>query len=377
MTTTTADAFWDHFDTIEEPRIDNHNKRHELKDIIVLTILGVICGADSWVDVALFGRSKQAWLERFLSLPNGIPSHDTLGRVFGLLDAKQLQSSFLSWTQSLVKVTGGEIIAVDGKTLRRSHDRSKRKKAIHMVSAWASMNAVVLGQVKTDEKSNEITAIPALLEQLLLKGSTVTIDAMGCQREIAKQIVTQEGEYVLALKGNQGTMREDVQLYLESQSSAHGECLSYYETVDKDHGRLEVRRHWMTDQIDWLAQKADWLGLRSIGMVESERHIDQTITKERRFYLCSLPCDVRRFADAVRRHWGVENQLHWCLDMCFDEDQCRVRTNNAAENLAVVRHIALNMLRQETSLKVGLKAKRRKAGWDEGYLTQILCASGF
>lgn len=189
MTTTTADAFWEHFNTVDEPRKETHNQRHELKDIIVLTLLGTICSADSWVDIALFGRSKQTWLEGFLALPNGIPSHDTLGRVFELLNPKPLQSGFLSWTQSLIKVTGGEIIAVDRKTLRRSHDRSKGRKAIHRVSAWASANAVVLGQVKTDEKSNEITAIPELLGQLMLKDSTVTIDAMSCQKGIAKQIV--------------------------------------------------------------------------------------------------------------------------------------------------------------------------------------------
>ena len=348
MNSSAADTFWSHFDCIDDPRIDNHNKRHELKDIIVLTILGTLCGADTWVDIELFGQSKQPWLSRFLSLPNGIPSHDTLGRVIGLLKPKQLQSSFLKWAQSLVQVTDGEIIAIDGKTLRRSHDHGKGKQAI-----------------------------PALLDQLLLKGSTVTIDAMGCQKEIAKQIVSAEGDYVLALKGNQGTLREDVQLYLEDQASRSENTLSYYETVNKDHGRIEIRRHWLTDQIDWLDQRQDWLGLNSIGMVESERHVGETVTQDRRFYLCSLPNDVERFADTVRRHWEVENRLHWCLDVCFNEDQSRVRVNNAAENLAVIRHIALNLLRQETSIKVGLKAKRHRAGWDDRYLAQILAASGF
>lgn len=337
-----SDHFWRHFDSIDDPRKENHNKRHTLKDIVILTILAILCGAENWVDIELFGRAKQSWLRGFLTLPNGIPSHDTLGRVFSLLNPKQLQSSFLEWTKMLVKVSGGDIIAIDGKTLRRSHDQSRGKKAIHMVSAWASTNAVVLGQVKTEEKSNEITAIPELLEQLMLKGNTVTIDAMGCQKEIVKQIVTQEGDYVLALKGNRGTLREDVQIYLEDQVVSGSTSLSYYEEVNKDHGRIEIRRHWMTDQIAWLEQKDEWAGLRSIWRVESERHIADQVTKDRRFYISALPCDAKCFADSVRGHWGVENRLHWCLDVCFNEDQSRVRIKNAAENLAVIRHIALN-----------------------------------
>jgi len=377
MTSSPADTLWSHFDTLEDPRLNNHNKRHELKDILVLTILAVICGAESWVDIEAFGHAKADWLKRFLSLPHGIPSHDTLGRVFSLLNPKQLQTCFLAWTQSLVAISDGEIIALDGKTLRRSHDRSSERSAIHMVSAWAATQRVVLGQVKTDEKSNEITAIPALLEALSLRGCTVTIDAMGCQRDIARQIVAQDGDYVLALKGNQGTLRDDVQLYLEQQLSQPQATLLYHETTDKDHGRIEVRRYWQTTTVDWLGQKPDWQGLHSIGLVEAERHVDGKVTLERRFYISSLPGDVVRFARAVRHHWGIENSLHWCLDMAFDEDQSRVRSGYAAENLAVIRHIALNMLRQETSVKVGLKAKRKKAGWDERYLTRILTASGF
>lgn len=377
MTNSPAETLWSYFDALEDPRKHNHNKRHELKDILVLVILAVICGAESWVDIEDFGHAKADWLKRFLKLPHGIPSHDTLGRVFSLLNPKQLQTCFLAWTQSLVKISDGEVIALDGKTLRRSHDRSQNHPAIHMVSAWASTNRVVLGQVKTNEKSNEITALPLLLEALSLKGCTVTIDAMGCQKDIARQIVAQGGDYVLALKGNQGSLQEDVQLYLEQQLNQATTMLLYHETVDKDHGRIEVRRYWQTDQIGWLVQKRDWQGLQSIGVVEAERHVNGKVTRERRFYISSRAVDVVGFAQAVRQHWGIENSVHWCLDMAFDEDQCRIRIGHAAENLAVIRHIALNMLRQETSAKVGLKAKRKKAGWDERYLTKVLLASGF
>jgi len=364
MSSELSDTFWPHFSSIIDPRQNTHNKRHELKDILLLALLAVICGAESWVEVEEFGLAKISWLEKILSLPHGIPSHDTIGRVFSLISPTQFRESFLSWTKSLVALTDGEFIAIDGKTLRRSHDQAKDKQAIHMVSAWASVNSLVLSQVKTDEKSNEITAIPELLDLLCLKGCVVTIDAMGCQKVIAEKIVEQSGDYVLALKDNHQKLRKAVSDYLDDKVTCSSGSLSYHETQDKGHGRFEIRRYWLTDQIDWLEQKAEWA-------------IDGKITIERCYYLCSLDNDVQRFSQSVRHHWGVENRLHWCLDVAFNEDQCRVRKDHAAENFAILRHIVLNMLRRETSTKKGLKAKRRKAGWNKSYLTKILDINGF
>lgn len=310
-----------------DPRKETHNKRHQLADILVLTLLASICGAQTWTDVEEFGKSKEEWLKTFLKLPNGIPSHDTIGDLYARLSPSQLQQGFLSWVQSLVEVSGGDIIPIDGKTLRRSYDRADGRGAIHMVSAWSSANGVVLGQLKTEEKSNEITAIPELLGMLDIKGCIVTIDAMGCQKEIAKQIVTQEGDYVLALKGNQGGLFEDVQLYMDSliNQQLKNKPMQTTQTLDKGHGRIEERRYWITDSIDWLPKKQDWEGLKSIGVVESIRSIGEKVTTERRYYINSLPMNAVRFSDAVRTHWSIENQLHWSLDVSFNEDQCRVR----------------------------------------------------
>lgn len=342
-------------------------------DILVITILGVICGADGWVEIAAFGRSKYEWLKSFLELPNGIPSHDTFGRVLALLNPKCLEECFLKWVQSLARNEDGQIIAIDGKTLRRSYDGSK-KAAIHMVSAWSSANSVVLGQLKTEEKSNEITAIPELLNMLDISGCIVTLDAMGCQKEIVKKIVDKKGDYVLGLKGNQGNLHEDVKLYLETCYTSNFRKVEhdYYETVEKEHGRIDIRRYWTTSKIDWLENKNNWKNLSTICMVESERRIGDEVSKEKRFYISSLASDAKKTGNAIRKHWGVENGLHWSLDVTFNEDQCRIRRGHAAENLAVVRHIALNLLKQEKSAKVGLKIKRSKAGWENSYLLQVL-----
>jgi predicted transposase YbfD/YdcC len=371
--------FLSYFSHIIDPRKNTHNKRHQLSDILVLTILASICGAETWTDVEEFGKSKLSWLKNFLQLPNGIPSHDTIGDLYGRICPSQLQEGFLSWVQSLVEVTGGDIIPIDGKTLRRSYDRAEGRGAIHMVSAWSSANGVVLGQVKTEEKSNEITAIPKLLGMLDITGCTVTIDAMGCQREIAKQIVNQGGDYVLALKGNQSSLYEDVQLYMDSliTQELKNTPVETTHTLDKGHGRIEERRYWVTEVVDWLAQKKDWSGLKSVGVVEATRQIGEKTTTERRYYVCSASADALRFSEAVRTHWSVENQLHWSLDVSFNEDQCRVRKDNAPENFAIIRHIALNMLKKEQTSKVGIKIKRNKAGWNNRYLAQILMSSGF
>ena len=373
MCTLSSPSIREHFESLRDPRIDRQ-KRHHLIDIISISICAALCGAEGWTDVEEFGKAKKDWFQTFLELPNGIPSHDTFGRFFSLLDPQAFQDTFLQWVQSVNDLFKGQVVAIDGKCLRRSHDHGKGKAAIYMVSAWATANQLVLGQVKTDEKSNEITAIPKLLRALEVKGCIVTIDAAGCQKGIATQIRSQGADYVLALKGNQGNLREYVEDYFTTAraNDFHGVPHDYHETIDGGHGRVEIRRHWSIEPFRDFPGKAAWKDLRSIGMVESERHIGSEVTLDCRYYISSLPADAKQFAASVRAHWGVENGLHWCLDVGFREDDCRVRQGYASENFAVVRHIALNLLKKERSFKGGLRAKRLKAGRDQDYLIKIL-----
>jgi predicted transposase YbfD/YdcC len=367
-----------HFATLTDPRID-HTKRHHLLDLLTIALCAIICGADEWVAMEEYGKAKREWFATFLDLPNGIPSHDTFGRVFAALDPNQFEQCFLAWVQSTVALTDGAMIACDGKTVRRSHDRGAGKAAIHMVSAWASANRLVLGQRAVDEKSNEITAIPALLDLLMLKGCIVTIDAMGCQTAIAQTIIDREADYVLALKENQQLCyHEVVHLFTDAHATAFADYdHDAAETVDGGHGRVEVRRYWTISDpatLMHLDPDGEWAGLRSIGMVEAERREKGgagKVTCERRYYLTSL-VDAATFGRAVRSHWGIENGLHWVLDIAFREDESRARAGASAENLTVLRHIAVNLLKQERTAKVGIKNKRLKAGWDERYLLKVI-----
>ena len=366
----------DHFASLEDPRVER-TRLHPLLSIVTIAICAVIGGAESWEDIELFGEAKADWFATFLDLPHGIPSHDTFNRVFAALDPVQFRTCFLRWMQAVAEVLPAQTIAVDGKTVRRSHDRESGKGAIHMVSAWATANHVVLAQLKVDEKSNEITAVPDLLRSLALAGCLVTIDAMGCQREIAHQILEQGGDYVLALKDNQETLAEEVALSFAAASADDFTGVQHDQavTVEKGHGRIETRRLQVIGDaaiIAWLQERHAWPGLAAIGRVQAERRIGTERSIEDRYYLLSSPLAASAFGEAVRHHWGIENCVHWVLDVTFGEDQSRIRAGHAAENFAVLRHIALNLLRQEQSKRVSLKGKRKKAGWDTDYLLQIL-----
>jgi len=369
----------EHFQDLPDPRVDR-TKDHELIDILVIAICTLLCAGESFNDMEDFGQAKHDWFRTFLRLRNGIPSHDTFNRVFAALDPQAFLDCFLRWTQSLRQAVAQEIVALDGKALRRALNGDQSVK--YVVSAWAEDNGLVLGQLKVADKSNEITTLPELLRALELCGCIVTVDAMGTQKNIAKEIKEADADYVLALKGNHEVVHQEVKSFLEEavaerdaqplRLSIAAATLAVLETVEKDHGRIETRRYYQSAALDWFADRAQWEGLQTVGMVEAIREIGAHRTIERRYYLSSLPLDVATFARAVRGHWGVENKLHWVLDVQMREDQSRARTGYAAENLATLRRLALNLLKRERTKKRGLKGKQLNASWDHAYLLRLL-----
>ena len=365
-----------HLSELKDPRA-HQNQEHQFIDILVITICAAICGADDWVSVEQFGLAKQSWFEGFLELPNGIPSHDTFWRVFRRLDPEQFQNCFVKWMASIQALTKGEVIAVDGKQLRRSHDAQAGKAAIHMVSAWATNNRLVLGQRKVDDKSNEITAIPELLEALDIRGCIVTIDAMGCQTKIASTILNEGADYLLALKENHGQLYEDVELLFddleESEFTAYPHDSA--KTVDSGHGRIEVRQAWTitdSDVIAALRTSEKWPQLDALVKIQAERRLKDEHSIKSRYFIASFQDTAAELLGDARIHWTIENSLHWVLDISFREDDCRLRKEHGAHNFAIIRHIALNLLKQDKQLKVGIKNKRLRAGWDQDYLLSVL-----
>ena len=371
-----------HFAPLPDPRL-NRRKAHELTDILVIALCAFLCGGQTFNDMERFGRDKRDWLKTFLPLRGGVPSHDTFNRVFAALDPKAFLECFQRWTEGLRQALGREVVALDGKALRRA--LRKGQSVQYVVSAWAEGNRLVLGQLKVADKSNEITAVPELLRALELSGCIVTLDAMGCQKKIAKEIIEADADYVLALKGNQETVHAEVKSFLDAAAAelaaprppgaklpAAAAGLAVLETLEKDHGRIETRRYWQSAETGWFADLPKWEGLRSFGMVESTREIGGRKTVERRYYLSSLGLGIEAFARAVRGHWGVENKVHWMMDVCCGEDQSRARAGFAAENLATLRRLALNLHQRDKTKKGGLKGKMLSAGWNHAHLLGLL-----
>lgn len=363
----------DCFTDLPDPRIDRC-KRHKLIDIVVIGLAAVICGADGPTAMAAFGKAKKKWLEQFFELPHGVPSHDTFGRVLSVIDPQEFEHCLLKWVNEQVKLSNGEVVAIDGKTLRGSHNKAQAQDAIEIVSAWAASQRLTIGQTKVADNSNEITAVPEVLSKLNIEGCIVTVDAINCQKTIATQIRGQKADYVLALKGNHKNLRDQVAEYLNSvrEDRTVGFEISSHQTVDGDHGRIETRRYWQATAPDFLPDKNAWRDLKSVGMVEATRDLNGQVTKEVRYYLSSLPVNSEVFGNAIRSHWGIENSCHWMLDVVFREDQCRIRVGNAAENMSTLRRLALNLLRRDKSEKCGIQIKRLKAALDESYLLKVL-----
>lgn len=362
------------FAELSDPRAEM-GLRHSLEAILVIALCGIICGADTWVEIAEFGQAKYAWLSTFLDLPHGIPSHDTFGRVFAALDPEQFERCFRRWTQGLAQAAGPQVVALDGQALRRAHNAGERP--LQVVSAWASASRLVLAQRAVPDKSNELSALPVVLEMLALEGCIVTLDAMGTHADIATAITAQGADYVLALKGNQGRLEEEVQaLFGDAQSVAYaGLAHSYDRDVDGGHGRIEIRETWAITDPAYLAYvnpAETWPDLRSLVMIRAERRLGTKTSVQTRYYLSSLNAPAKDIGSAVRDHWGIENSVHWVLDVAFRQDVQRARIRHAARNLATLHHLALNLLHQEKTSRIGIQAKRHKAGWDGHYLRTVL-----
>jgi predicted transposase YbfD/YdcC len=365
----------EHLSVIRDPRIER-NKKHDLSEMLFVAVCAVISGAEGWADLVEFAESKLEWLRRFVRLEHGIPVDDTFARVLSRIAPGALAQCLAGWARVVAGVREGEVIAIDGKTLRRSHDRRRGLGPLHLVRAWATEAGVALGQVKTAEKSNEITAIPELLRQLELRGAIVTLDAMGCQREVAAQIVAQGGDYVLAVKANQPGLEEAVVEFFET-AQAHGWSgveVSVHEAPDSGHGRVERRRCWACGQLASLPQVERWAGLRSFALVESERHVGAQVTRERRYFISSLAPDATAISRAVRAHWEIENGFHWVLDMTFREDDSRIRRGHGAENFATLRQFALSVLKRE-STAISIRKKRIRSGFNDAFREQVLVAA--
>lgn len=372
-----TDSIMSYFCDLEDPR-SGHNISHPLLNIITIAILGMICGADGWVDIERYGQAKRDWLSTFLDMTKGVPSHDTFGRVFSWLNPDQFQACFLSWTQQLCEQTSGLLINLDGKQLRGSKDKQHEKEGIWVVSAWVEANRLVLGQQKVDEKSNEITALPVLLDQLDITGCVVTIDAMGTQTDIAQRIVDAKADYILALKKNQGTLYEDIATLFEGaeQDEYHNLEFDTYKQVSEGHNRTEIRQCWVLTHPDYLfcLRGANrWAGLTSLVKLITVRQLPNKTEVKTRYFISSWTASAQDFLHAIRGHWRIENGLHWVLDIAFREDLSRIRNQNAPQNVATLRHIALNLLKKDQSVKVGIAAKRKMAGWDNDYLRHVLC----
>ena len=367
-----AVVFLNHFKDMPDPR-QRGKVMYPLDEVLLLALLAVLAGAESFVDIARFGRMKLAFLRRFRPFLDGTPSHDHLGDIFAALDAEHFQRCFVAWVASLIGVPAG-VVAIDGKTMRRSGGKAG-KDAIHMVSAFAAGQRLVLGQVKVAEKSNEIIAIPKLLDMLVVEGAIITIDAMGCQRAIAQKIIEKKADYVFGLKGNQGSLRDDVDLFIAEQKAKDfaDTTISRAETIDADNGRIETRTTTVIHDVDWLRKRHGWPGLNAIAMVESTRETGGMIEKDTRIFITSLVMLAHLLGPVIRSHWAIENSLHWVMDMTFRDDECRVRTNHAPANFTTIKHMAHNLLRRPAN-KDSFRLRRKVAGWDDEFLASLLRA---
>lgn len=358
------------FAQVEDPR-RSLGRQHLLNDILIISVLAIICGAETWNNIEAYAESKEEFLRKFLTLPNGIPSHDTFNRVFSAIESEQFERSFIQWVSSMVTLSKGSLVSLDGKTIRGAKSNGN-KSPFHLVSAWSEQNNMVLGQVMTDTKSNEITAIPNLIESLILTGTIVTIDAMGCQQDIAEKIISKDADYILAVKNNQKSLFEDIEFSFNRKNPLH---IKTSETLDGDHGRIETRKCSVISNLDDIENPGKWKNLKSIIKIESTREFKnglKTTEHAVRYYISSLVDTPENFQNAIRSHWSIENKLHWTLDVAFGEDASRKRAGNAARNFSIILKIALNLLKNETSVKVGVKGRRLKAAWDEQYLLKVL-----